>query len=101
MRPVFNQITVIEEKKKTAEYEGFLKEVQATGFVEQSDGVTCISQIKACVIGPGGKIDKEASAAVANKVIIGDKYGQVQLFDAGRKLMLDKKSLFEGSAQPR
>jgi transcription antitermination factor NusA-like protein len=46
---------VIEEKKKTAEYEGFLKEVQATGFVEQSDGVTCISQIKACVIGPGGK----------------------------------------------
>lgn len=43
MRPVFNQINVIEEKKKTAEYEGFIKEVQATGFVENSDGVTCIS----------------------------------------------------------
>jgi hypothetical protein len=43
LRPVFNQITVIEEQKKTTEYEGFLKEVQATGFVDASDGITCIS----------------------------------------------------------
>lgn len=61
LKPVFNQITLIEEQKKTTEYEGFLKEVQATGFVDASDGITCISQVKACVIGAGGKIDKEAS----------------------------------------
>lgn len=61
LRPVFNQITLIEEQKKTTEYEGFLKEVQATGFVDASDGFTCISQVKACVIGAGGKIDKESS----------------------------------------
>ena len=61
LRPVFNQITLIEEQKKTTEYEGFLKEAQATGFVDTSDGITCISKVKACVIGAGGKIDKEAS----------------------------------------
>jgi len=73
--------------------------VQATGFVESSDGVTCIAQVKPVVVGAGGKIDKEASSSVSNKVLIGDKFGQVQLFDAGRKLMLDKKALFE--VQPR
>ena len=74
--------------------------MQATGFVDASDGITCISQVKACVIGAGGKIDKEASQSVSNKVVIGDKFGNIQLFDAGRKLMLDKKALFEGG-QPR
>jgi len=34
MKPVFNAITMIEEKKKTPEYEGYLKEVSATGFLE-------------------------------------------------------------------
>lgn len=32
MKPVFNKVTQIEENKKTPEYEGFLREVQATGF---------------------------------------------------------------------
>ncbi len=96
---MFNQITVIEERKKTTEYEGFLKEIQATGFVESSDGVTCVAQVKPVVIGAGGKIDKEASQSVSNKVLIGDKFGNLQLFDGGRKLMLDKKALFEH--QPR
>jgi len=96
LRPVFNPITLIEEKKKTTEYEGFLKEVQATGFVDQSEGITCMHSVKPVVIGPGGKIDKEASqSGVANKIVIGNKYGQVELFDASRKLMLDKKSLYE------
>ncbi len=31
-----------------------------------------------------------------NKVLIGDKFGDVHLFDAGRKLILDRKNLFEG-----
>jgi hypothetical protein len=31
MRPVFNKITQIEERRKTSEYEGNIKEVIATG----------------------------------------------------------------------
>ena len=55
-----------------------------------------MQQVRPVVIGPGGKIDKEASqSGVANKVLIGNKYGQVELFDASRKLMLDKKPLYE------
>ena len=42
MKPVFNQITVIEEKKKTPEYEGFLKEVTATGYMD-IEGITVLS----------------------------------------------------------
>ena len=57
--------------------------------------------MKPVVIGPGGKIDKEASqSGVANKVVIGNKFGLVELFDASRKLMLDKKALYE-SPNPR
>ena len=39
--------------------------------------------------------DSGIGGLVENKVLIGDKYGQVQLFDASRKLMLDKKVLYE------
>ena len=56
--------------------------------------------VKSVVIGAGGKIEKEAGATVNNKVLLGDKFGQVSLFDAGRKLILDKKGVFEG-ATPR
>jgi hypothetical protein len=41
MKPVFNTITVIEERKKTPEYEGFIREVSATGLMEL-EGITCI-----------------------------------------------------------
>jgi hypothetical protein len=44
MKPVFNQITNIEQRKKTAEYEGNVKEVSATGFLNL-DGVTCIAKL--------------------------------------------------------
>ena len=60
MRPVYNTITSIEEQKKTTEYEGYLRELQATGFVDGCDGVTTMCQVKPMVIGAGGKIDKEA-----------------------------------------
>ena len=99
MRPVFNAITQIEESKKTTEYEGLLKELQATGFVEGSDGITTMLQIKPVVVGAAGKSDKEAANAISNKVLLGDKFGQVQLFDASRKLILDKKQLFDNSRQ--
>jgi hypothetical protein len=98
-KPVFNQITLIEEKKKTTEYEGFLRELQATGFVEGTDGITSMAQVKPMVIGAGGRIEKEASSVVSNKVLIGDKFGSVQLFDASRKIMLDKKQLYDTPRQ--
>ena len=44
MKPVFNQITVIEEKRKTPEYEGNIREVNATGYMDL-DGVTAVSKI--------------------------------------------------------
>ena len=44
MKPVFNQITVIEQRKKTPEYEGNLKEVNATGFMDLN-GVTAIGKM--------------------------------------------------------
>jgi hypothetical protein len=94
LRPVFNQITLIEEKKKTTEYEGFLKELQATGFVDHADGITALAQIRPIVLGAGGKMTEKDSGIgglVENKVLLGDKHGFLQLFDASRKLMLDRK----------
>ena len=44
MKPVFNQITVIEQRKRTPEYEGNLKEVSATGFMDLN-GVTTIGKM--------------------------------------------------------
>lgn len=44
-------------------------------------------------------MEKEASQSVSNKVLLGDKFGCVQLFDAQRKIMLDKKQLFESPRQ--
>jgi hypothetical protein len=44
MKPVFNQITVIEEKRKTPEYEGNIREVNATGYMDL-DGVTAIGKM--------------------------------------------------------
>lgn len=44
LKPVFNQITIIEERKKTAEYEGNVKEVSSSGFLN-IDGVTCIAKM--------------------------------------------------------
>jgi len=64
LRPVFNQITQIEEMRKTSEYEGYLREVQATGFAEGSDGITTMAQVKPLVIAAGGKSDKDAGQSV-------------------------------------
>jgi hypothetical protein len=54
-----------------------LRELQATGFVDHSDGITAMAQVKPIVIGATGKADKEAGQIVGNKVLIGDKFGQV------------------------
>ena len=56
MKPVFNQITIIEEKKKTPEYEGNIKEVHATGYMDL-DGVTAVGKMTQVVLS-GGVIEK-------------------------------------------
>lgn len=55
-----------------------------------------MNQTSVC-IGPGGIMDKESHNNVSNKVLIGDKMGQLHLFDSSRKLMLDKKVIFENA----
>lgn len=75
MKPVSNAITKIEERKKTTEYEGFVKEVNATGTVE-IPAVTCIENIGA-VVGPGGAIEKAEQSAISHKLLIGDNTGQL------------------------
>lgn len=58
------------------------------------DGVTCIRQL-ATGTTSGGKLDKENYSLISNKVILGDKFGVVSLFDSSRKLVLDKLTLFD------
>lgn len=58
------------------------------------EGVTTLTSASVAV-GAGGTLDKEAHNHISNKVIIGDKFGNIHLFDASRKLMLDKRFLFE------
>lgn len=52
MKPVFNQITVIEQRKRTPEYEGNLKEVSATGFMDLN-GVTTIGKMSQTILAGG------------------------------------------------
>ena len=78
MKPVLNTITEIEKKKKTPEYEGNLKEVTATGFMD-INGVTAIAKMNQVCIA-GGNVEKFdsnnfGSEGIFNKVILGDKFG--------------------------
>lgn len=57
MKPVAAKITEIEERKKTTEYEGFIKEASSTGSMD-INAVTLFEKISSTV-GPGGVIDKE------------------------------------------
>ena len=93
MKPVFNQITIIERKKKTPEYEGNLKEVSATGYMDLN-GVTATAKMNQVVLA-GGIIEKTnennfSSAGIQSKLLLGDKFGQVHLMDVSRKIVLDK-----------
>ena len=57
LNPVSEAITKIEERKKTSEYEGFVKEAQATGSLEL-EATTCMENM-GCLIGPGGTVSRE------------------------------------------
>jgi hypothetical protein len=96
LAPVFNMITTIEEKKLTPEYEGYLKEVAATGFIE-AEGITCVHTVAPATCA-GGLLEGQMGTKIissSNKVLFGDKFGQVSLLDVSRKLTQDRtKSLF-------
>ena len=44
MKPVASKITEIEERKKTTEYEGFIKEASSTGSMDVP-AITCLEKI--------------------------------------------------------
>ena len=102
MKPVFNQITVIEQRKRTPEYEGNLKEVSATGFMDLN-GVTAIGKMSQTILA-GGVSERVpqgsdfSGASIQSKLILGDKFGQIHLVDVSRKLVLDKMEItrFQG-----
>lgn len=100
--PVFDQITKIEERKKTPEYEGNVREVQATGQMDLN-GVTTMSRLSEVVLAGGisekqGSAQRELSHALQSKSILGDKFGHIHLLDVSRKIVLDKKDFprYEG-----
>lgn len=88
LNPVSEAITKIEERKKTTEYEGFVKEAQATGALDL-DRTTVMENI-GMLLGPGGTVPKEEQQSIANKIVCGDNFGEVQLVDISRKLVLDR-----------
>ena len=57
LNPVSEAITKIEERKKTTEYEGFIKEAQATGSLDL-EGTTCVENM-GTLVGPGGVVARE------------------------------------------
>ena len=76
--PVFDQITRIEERKKTPEYEGNVREVQATGSMD-INGVTAITRLQQVILA-GGLSEKAGTVGrdhhnIHNKSIMGDKFG--------------------------
>ena len=88
LKPVNQAITKIEERKKTTEYEGFIKETGMTGNLDL-DACTCIEKI-GTLVGPGGVVNKEEQGAIPYKVLAGDNFGQLILIDVQRKNVLDR-----------
>lgn len=96
LKPVFNQITIIEQRKKTPEYEGNLKEVSATGF-HDLDAITCMTKMNQVIL--AGGVSEKADAPTLNldshlsKLLLGDNFGNVHLMDVSRKQVLDRISI--------
>ena len=42
------------------------------------------------LVGPGGTVSKDDQHNVSHKILTGDNFGEVQLIDTSRKLVLDK-----------
>lgn len=73
MKKVDQSITKIEERKKTTEYEGFIKEASLTGTLDV-DAATCMERV-GTLVGPGGTVNKEEQSSISHKIIIGDNMG--------------------------
>jgi hypothetical protein len=82
VKNAFERIVQIEKKKQTPEYEGFLKTVYSTGFVD-INGITAVRSLQTAKLS-------------TNKFIIGDKTGAIHLLDTARKIVLHKEVVFEG-----
>ena len=91
MKPVMQAIAKIEDRKKTSEYEGFLREATATGSMDL-EAATCMAKIGASV-GAGGVIEKEQSSS--HKILIGDNMGKIHMMDIQKKILLDSFDLPE------
>lgn len=105
---MFEQIIEIESKKKRADYEGNLREIYPSGTLD-IEGVTrmegdpyhphsMISSSFASKL-PNGRPHTPTTShhAHSSKVAIGDKKGQIILIDVGRKIILNRQMVFEGS----
>jgi hypothetical protein len=96
LAPVFNKITAIEEIRKTSEYEGNVKEAIATGHID-TNGITHIHRIEN-VVKNGGIVEKaneesHSRHSAFQRLLMGDKLGQVHILDSQRKLVLGKLQL--------
>lgn len=83
IRSAFEKILAIEKKKLTPEYEGNLKTIYSTGFVDVN-GITAIKSL-------------QTSQLTTNKFIVGDKHGSIHLLDTQRKIVPGELKLFEGN----
>lgn len=82
IKNAFEKIIQIEKKKQMPEYEGLLKTVYATGFVD-INGVTAVNSL-------------HSKSLQTSKFVLGDKMGVLHLMDTSRKIVLDKKNIFDG-----
>ncbi|CAI2381989.1 unnamed protein product [Moneuplotes crassus] len=83
LKNAFEKILAIEKKKLSPEYEGFLKTIYSTGFVDVN-GITAIKSLQTAQLS-------------TNKVIIGDKNGLIHLLDTQRKIVPGELELFQGN----
>ena len=101
MKPVFNEITSIEERKKTPEYEGNIKEIMATGRLDNTDGVTCIAKMEPLTLAGGlsektnspGNAHYSSNYGLHNLIVTGDKTGSISLMDVSKKTCFDTKKI--------
>ena len=64
------------------------------------DGITAIGQMSQVVLA-GGPVEKTGDASnsilyqsgVSQKLVLGDKFGQIHLLDVSRKLILEKLAI--------
>lgn len=100
MTPVYNEIVQIEERKRTPEYEGNIKEVEPTHSIDLKD-VTAMAKMETVVMNGGvnektnspGGAHYNGSYQLDNLMVTGDKHGSVSLVDVSKSKVIDTKAL--------